>query len=268
MPNWKTPNAKLFNIIAMKKLLFIACSMLLLFACSKDAASESIIGKSGSITRFAIYQDYMYVLNLNEVQTYNIEQKDHPVLVHRLATDYGLETITIYDNSVFVGSTTALYILDISNPAAPTIQAQSDRLADAGFTGCDPVAVKDHYAYSTVKVVENICGSIAAQSALIVYDIHDKSAPVSVGIYPLSLPNGLGIKDNYLFVCDEGSDELVVFDITDPTALTVTDFSLPITDPYDLIIDGPKMIVSAKTDFQVFDISDVAHIRKIGQISK
>jgi hypothetical protein len=78
----------------------------------------------------------------------------------------------------------------------------------------------------------------------------------------------LGIKTTICSFCDEGSDELVVFDITDPMALTYTNFSLPITDPYDLIIDGQKMIVSAKTDFQVFDISDVAHIRKIGQISK
>ena len=95
----------------MKKLLFIALISLLYFGCAKEAAFESgTNGKSGSITRFAVYQNYMYVLNLNEVQTYDITQKDKPTLVHRLPTDYGLETITIYDNSVFLGSTTALYM--------------------------------------------------------------------------------------------------------------------------------------------------------------
>ena len=251
----------------MKKALLYTSLSFLLFSCSKDAA-EGLPGKSGSITRFAIFQDYMYVLNLNEVQTYDIKDREHPVLVHQLPTDYGLETITIYDNTVFLGSTTALYILDISNPAAPVILSQSDRLSDIGFSGCDPVVVQGNYAYSTIKTIENVCGNFSAMSALVVYDVSDKSAPIALGTYPLSIPNGLGYKDHYLFVCDEGSDQLLVFDISDPAALVFTNYSVAITDPYDLIVDGQRMIVSTKTDFQIFDITDVAQIRKIGLITK
>jgi len=252
----------------MKKLLFAAFVALLFFACAKDAASELNPGKSGSITRFAVYQNFMYVLNLNEVQTYDIQDKEKPKLVHRLATDYGLETITIYDNTVFLGSSTALYILDISNPAAPKILSQSDRLENLGFSGCDPVVVKDNYAYSTIKIIENFCGSVSVQSALVVYDVTDKSAPLPVGVYSLGLPNGLGYKDNYLFVCDEGDDKLWVLDISNPQQLSFTDYSLSITDPVDLIVDGQRMIVSSKTDFQIFDISDISNIKKVGLISK
>jgi len=252
----------------MKKVLFTTFLALLLVACSKDAAFETNPGKSGSITRFAVFQNNMYVLNLNEVQTYDITQKDRPVLVHRLPTDYGLETITIYDNTIFLGSTTALYILDISNPAAPVIQSKSDRLSDIGFSGCDPVVVKGNYAFSTIKVIQNICGNASTQSALVVYDITNKSAPVTLGVYPLDIPNGLGYKDNYLFICDEGIDQLRIFDITDPAMLTEYPQTVSITDPYDLIIDGQKMIVSSKTDFQIFDISDIVQIKKLGQISK
>jgi hypothetical protein len=252
----------------MKKLFFIAASILCFLSCSKDAASVDIPGKSGSITRFAIFQHYMYVLNLNEVQTYDIQDREHPVLIHRLATDYGLETITIYDNTVFLGSVSALYILDISNPAAPVIQSQSDRLTDIGFSGCDPVVVKDNYAYSTIKVVQNACGNVSSQSALVVYDISDKSAPVVVGIYQLSIPNGLGYSGRYLFVCDEGADQLLVFDIENPELITLTDYSVAITDPIDLIVDGQRLIVSAKTDFHIFDISDITHVHQIAQISR
>ncbi len=253
----------------MKKSLFIACLALWCMACSKDASQDvAATGKSGSITRFAVYQHYMYVLNLNEVQTYDIQQKDQPVLVHTLTTDYGLETITIYDNTVFLGSTTALYILDINNPAAPAILSKSDRLADIGFTGCDPVIVKGNYAFSTIKTIQNVCGNIAAESALVVYDISDKTFPKVVGTYFLGIPNGLGYKDNYLFICDEGTDQLRIFDITDPTQLTETNYTFAITDPYDLIVDGEKMIVSAKTNFQIFDISDLIKIKKLGQITK
>ena len=254
----------------MKKLLLLMLSVVVLGACSKDFLSESAPGQgvSGSITRFAVNGNYMYVLNQNEVQTYDITDRANPVLKHRLATDWGLETITFYDNSLFHGSTTALYILDITNPAVPVIQAKSDRLSTVGFTGCDPVAVNGDYAYSTIKVIENICGVISAESALIVYDVSNKSNPKVLGTYPMNIPNGLGYKDNYLFVCDEGSDLLVVYDITNPAALELAPVTVPMTDPYDLIVDGQRMIVSTKTDFQIFDVSQLPQIRKIGTIGK
>lgn len=254
----------------MKKLLLLMLSVVVLGACSKDFLSESAPGQgvSGSITRFAVNGNYMYVLNQNEVQTYDITDRANPVLKHRLATDWGLETITFYDNSLFLGSTTALYILDITNPAVPVIQAKSDRLSAVGFTGCDPVAVNGDYAYSTIKVIENICGVISAESALIVYDVSNKSNPKVLGTYPMNIPNGLGYKDNYLFVCDEGSDLLVVYDITNPAALELAPVTVPMTDPYDLIVDGQRMIVSTKTDFQIFDVSQLPQIRKIGTIGK
>ena len=251
-------------------MLLLMLSVVVLGACSKDFLSESAPdqGVSGSITRFAVNGNYMYVLNQNEVQTYDITDRANPVLKHRLATDWGLETITFYDNSLFLGSTTALYILDITNPAVPVIQAKSDRLSTVGFTGCDPVAVNGDYAYSTIKVIENICGVISAESALIVYDVSNKSNPKVLGTYPMNIPNGLGYKDNYLFVCDEGSDLLVVYDITNPAALELAPVTVPMTDPYDLIVDGQRMIVSTKTDFQIFDVSQLPQIRKIGAIGK
>ncbi len=252
----------------MKKLTLLAGFALLLQACEKDSTAADLTGKSGSITRFAIHQGYMYVLNLNEVRTYSLQNPDKPVLVNRLQTNYGLETILIYDNTIYLGSSTALYILDISNPAAPAILSQTNRDI-VFFGGCDPVVVKGDYAYSTVKIIQNICGFVSAQSALLVYDVKDKNAPVNVGAYPLSLPNGLGYKDNYLFVCDEGADRLEIFDISDPTALThLSSFSPGITDPYDLIVEGSKMIVSTKTDFQIFDLQNLPELKRTGLILK
>ncbi|MBX2930038.1 MAG: hypothetical protein KF852_19550 [Saprospiraceae bacterium] len=249
-------------------ILFLAGILLLATACSKDAADIGADpGRSGSITRFAVHAGYMYVLNLNEVQTYALSNPDKPQLVHRLPTDYGLETIIVYENTVYLGSTTALYILDISNPAAPQILSQTPRL-EVLSGGCDPVVVKGNYAYSTIKIIENICGRTGFQSALLVYDVSDPTAPVNVGIYSLGVPNGLGYKGDYLFVCDEGTDRVEVFDISDPLSLQLTNYFISLTDPVDLIVSGDKMIVSAKTEFRFYDISDVADIRPIGQIAK
>ncbi|MFM8484891.1 MAG: hypothetical protein ACKOCH_01045, partial [Bacteroidota bacterium] len=60
-------------------------SIAVLGACSKDFLSESSPGQgvSGSITRFAVNGNYMYVLNQNEVQTYDITDRANPVLKHK-----------------------------------------------------------------------------------------------------------------------------------------------------------------------------------------
>lgn len=254
----------------MKYLNYLLFALPFVFGCSKDAAytTSEAAGKSGSITRFTVHNGYMYALNPNEVLTYSLQNPDKPVLTHRLATDYGLETIVVYDNTIFLGSSTALYILGIEDPAKPVILSASQRREDF-FGGCDPVAVKDQYAYSTIKIITNICGNISSRSALLVYDVSDKAAPFVVAERDLNLPNGLGYSGNYLFVCDEGSDRLEVFDISMPeNPQLLSDRALAMTDPVDLIVDGQKMIVSTKTDFQIYDLGQLPAIRKIGQIAK
>ncbi|MBK8654527.1 MAG: hypothetical protein KBG02_15430 [Haliscomenobacter sp.] len=249
--------------------LFLAGIALAGSSCSysESAFADQSSGQAGSITRFAVFKGYMYALNQNEVQTYRLKDDGDPDLIHRLPTDYGLETIFIYENTIFLGSRTAMYILDITNPAAPALLSKSDR-QDSFFGGCDPVVVQGHYAFSTIKIIQNICGRASSQSALLVYDVADKTAPEQIGIYPLNLPNGLGIKDHYLLVCDEGSDRVEVFDIADPKALKPTLFSFSLEDPYDLIIRGETMIVSTKTRFQLYDVRDMAAIRPAGSIAK
>ncbi|HNE28987.1 MAG: hypothetical protein U0U46_00535 [Saprospiraceae bacterium] len=237
-------------------------------ACSKEASVSVETGKSGSITRFAVHNGYMYALNPNEVLTYSLTDPDHPQLVHRLSTDYGLETIVVYEGRIYLGSRTALYILDIGNPAAPTIISQADR-PEALFRGCDPVVVEGSYAYSTVKIIQNICGNVSAFSALLTYNVGDPENPVNTSRTDMNLPNGLGVRDGYLFVCDEGDDLLAVYDLTDPARpLRQSSLDVAITDPVDLIIDNQRMIVSTKTDFQIFDISQLPLVTRVGSIAK
>jgi hypothetical protein len=119
-------------------------------SCEKSAEERDLAigeeGLSGSITRFAVLGDYLYALNPNGVLTYNVSNASKPVLTSIINTDYGLETITIYDGYVYIGSRTSLYILDISNPSIPTILSQTQGGSLLGG-GCDPVVVKGDYYY-------------------------------------------------------------------------------------------------------------------------
>lgn len=255
----------------MKNLSFLCLFTLLLVSCDPDSSLNEVSdadGQSGSITRFAVHAGYLYALNQNEVNTYSLENPEQPRLVHTLPTDYGLETITIYENTIYLGSRTSLYILGLDNPAAPTILSQSVRETLFWDVGCDPVAVKGNYAYSTIKIIENICGFVSTQSALLVYDVTNKSAPKVIGTYFLSQPNGLGYKDNTLFVCDQGVNRIEVFDISDPAQLVQSSTPIPLFEPVDLIVNGDRMIVSCTNTFEMYDVSDPQNARKIGSIQK
>lgn len=252
----------------------ISCIILLLFllaACSdkSELASSQSDGQSGSITRFVTHNNFMYVLNPNQIITYSLDNPEKPAQKSVLSTDYGLETIIIYDNTIYVGSRTALYILGIDEPAEPVLLSKSERRDFPFAGGCDPVVVKGNYAFSTIKIIENICGSINAESVLIVYDVSNKNEPELIGSYPLQEPNGLGYKDDYLLVCDAGIDELVVFDISDPTNLTrLDDYAISINNPFDLIINQNTMIVSTANNFEIFDVAEISDINQIGFIPK
>lgn len=246
---------------------FLAVLALGLTHCSKESEADLREGLSGSITRFVVNQGYMYALNQNEVQTWSLANADQPRLVHRLATDYGLETIIIHEGTIFLGSRTALYILGIEDPARPRILSRTER-QDIFQGACDPVVVKDRYAYSTIKSIPNICGLTAAGNALIVYDVSDLSRPVEVGVYPLGRPNGLGYRDDYLFVCDEGGGRVEVFDIRDPLALVLTAYGFNLPEAQDLIVNGDHLIVSSRTAFRFYDIREITDIRPVGQIAK
>ena len=225
-------------------------------------------GQSGSITRFAVHNGFMYALNPNEIVTYDLSNADEPKKVNALQTDYGLETIFIYENTIYLGSRNALYILGLENPKQPNILSQTTR-DEIFIGGCDPVVVQGNYAYSTVKIIENICGWTNSFSALIVYDVTDKENPIEVGTYPLNVPNGLGIKGNRLFVCDEGSDQITIFDISDPTNLQMLwDESITADNPFDVIVSGNTMIVSMQTQFEIFDVSDLNNIVPVGVITR
>lgn len=251
-----------------KQVLSFIIAAALLAACTKDANVDSVKnqtgGNAGSITRFTAFNNYLYALDQNKVKVYDITDANMPKLVNELTTDYGLETITLYEGTIYIGSRSSLYILDVSVPANPVILSQTVR-EGALAGGCDPVVVKNTYAFSTVKIIENVCGQINSSSRLLVYDVSDKINPVLVDEEVMTMPNGLAYEDNYLFVCDEGDDRIFIYDISTPTAIHPYS-SFDLVDPVDVIITDTKMVVSTKTGFSFFDVNNIDNIQSKGNI--
>ena len=241
----------MLEVIAMKKnLIYILSFAILVNSCSKDSASDksSSTGAGGSTARFTISGNYLYVVDNTSIKTFDISNPaSAPVLKSTTNVGVNIETIFPYQDKLFIGSSSAMYIYSLGNPEKPT------KLAEAQYIirmACDPVVAKDSTAYATLNSTGR-CGG--GQSSLVVYNIKNISNPVLKATYPLSAPYGLGISDNALYVCD-GLTGLKVFNINNTYSpllvRTITGETF-----FDVIPYGNILICQVSNGIALYDIS-------------
>jgi len=201
----------------MKKILsifIIATTLLLGCEDSSDIGPSSFEGggtsQGGSLARFAIYNDFLYVVDNLGLIPVEISSLTNPVSKPKVDIGVGIETIFPYNDHLFIGSSSAMFIYDLVNPAQPR---QVSTYVHA--TGCDPVVVNGDYAYVTLR--EGIsCANPISINVLEVVDVSNYRNPIQLNSIFLSNPRGLGIGcDNKLFVCD-GDRGLVQFSLDNP----------------------------------------------------
>lgn len=199
----------------MKRIIYILSVFLFVAACDKTdntvapmGTSDGNTGQGGSLARFTIANDHLYVVDNKKLYTYSLANSATPVLTNNQQISTDIETIYAYQDKLFIGSQEAMYIYSISDASHPVREGQASHVR-----ACDPVVAKDKYAYVTVRSGTSCGGTI---SALMVYDITYISNPSLKKTINLEGPYGLGIKDNRLYVCN-GSNGLNVYDISIPT---------------------------------------------------
>lgn len=205
------------------------------------ASSEGSVGKGGSLARFMIVEDYLYAVDNQKINIFNIQNLAAPTKIKEHYVGWGIETIFNRNEYLYLGSTNGMYIYDIKSLENPILKSRI-----AHINACDPVVVDEKYAYVTLRS-GNLCG--AAESVLEVIDITNKSNPVKIKSYTMENPYGLGIKDQMLFVCD-GTAGLKVFNKTDVLNLQITNQFKNI-NTFDVIpLDDKLLLVGQNTLFQ------------------
>jgi hypothetical protein len=167
-------------------------------------------GVGGSLARFALYDNYLYSIDNSNLHVFDISDLTTPNEVNNVSVGWQIETLFSYTDKLFIGSTTGMIIMDAADPSLPTYLSSYSH-----FWGCDPVVVKDDYAYVTLRSGSN-CQQNGDQLDLV--NISDITNPYVEKTFPMENPYGLGIKENTLFLC-EGKSGLKVFDIETPTEL-------------------------------------------------
>lgn len=192
-----------------KLLLYILLPVLLAATtqCQKSSAvSNTTTGSGGSTARFAIQGNYLYTVDKENLKVYNIADVANPVLKNTVPVGFEIETIYPFNDKLFIGSTSVVYIFSVDDPESP--KKLSTAISPEVIRRCDPVVAKDTVAFATLRT-NGPCGG--TQSILAVYDIKDIANPLQKATYPVMEPYGLGYADTALYVCDRYG--LYVFNI-------------------------------------------------------
>lgn len=238
----------------MKKILYTLTALVLLagfcstLSCSKDGYSDIApgTGTGGSLARFTISGNYLYAVDHNALKTYRMGTTGSLEHVSTVILGEDIETIYPYQNKLFIGSRQAMYIYKLSNPELPEFEQQASHVR-----ACDPVVAKDDYAYVTVRSGATCGGTI---NALFVYRVDNFYSPQLVSTTTLSNPQGLGIKDNTLYVCD-GAMGLRIFNVSNPSDARMTGTRAGYTF-YDCIPYDDVLICMVEGGMVLYDISD------------
>lgn len=180
------------------------------FEANFSGSKESGAGIAGSMARFSLVGDYLYVVDETNLNVFELSNPTAPAKASTVSIGWGIETIFPYQDKLFIGSSTGMFIFDNSNPLQPT---QLSNFAHA--SACDPVVVDGNFAYVTLRS-GNACNGFTNQLDLV--DISNITSPVLVKSFPMDNPHGLAIKGGNLYLC-EGDFGLKSFDISIPSHL-------------------------------------------------
>lgn len=215
-------------------------------------------GVGGSLARFTISGDHLYLLDGGDLQTVNVRDEVNPIAKTRTYLSWDIETIFPYKTNLFVGSSSGMHIIDISSPQSPVKLSTYQHVRS-----CDPVVVDDAYAYVTLRS-GTACQGFTNQ--LEVIDIKNLRAPQLLKTYPMTNPYGLGIDNKTLFICD-GKDGLKAFDATDINTIDQNQIAhYKDISALDVIPLGNILMLIGKDGIFQFDYSNPKDMKILSKI--
>ncbi|HMK20191.1 MAG TPA: hypothetical protein VK492_18455 [Chitinophagaceae bacterium] len=237
--------------------VFFASPLSSTSAQSGTAAGGSPFGVGGSMARFTIVNNYLYAVSNSALNVVSIANGADPVFSNKVQMNWGIETLYPFNNRLFVGSNTGMFIFDITNPTSP---AQLGTFTHA--RSCDPVIADNTNAFVTLRS-GTPCQSTSEQ--LDVLDISNLSNPTLIKTYPMTNPHGLAKDGNTLIICD-GRDGLKFYNASDVRNLSlqkqITGF-----ETYDVIAFNGWALVVAKDGLYQYDYSSLGNISLISKMN-
>jgi hypothetical protein len=239
------------------KLIWVLIAAGMLYACSKEGDLASDSGQGGSMARFVIVGDFMYVVDNFKLSVFNVANPAQPSMVHTQNVGFGIETLYPYANYLLIGSTTGMFIYEVGSNGIPVYISEFTHVES-----CDPVVTDGEYAYVTLRS-NNACGNFffGGANRMEVLNITNPRFPFLVNVIDLPEPKGLALDGDLLFVCI-ANQGIVVFDKSNqanPVQInTISGFTAN-----DVIARNNHLLAVCSDGLRQFDYSDPLNISVI-----
>ncbi|HRP58423.1 hypothetical protein [Agriterribacter sp.] len=223
---------------------------------SSSSKSVSPFGTGGSMARFAVAGYYLYSVTLNDLNVFEISRPQQPSFTNKINIGENIETIFPFQQKLFIGSATGMYIYSISNGGNPVKESRFLHVQS-----CDPVIADEKHAYVTLRT-GTTCNSVS--NRLEILDIADINSPSLVKTYEMTNPHGLSKDGDILFICD-GANGLKVYNAADVRNLK------PITaiegiETYDVIAMNNIALVVTSDGLYQYLYADPGNIQLLSKI--
>ncbi len=225
-----------------------------------SSASGSSYGVGGSMARFGLYKNMLYIVNQNSLLTFKLNSASDATLLNTSYTGWNVETIFITDDHLFLGTQNGLIVESLEVPESPAQVATFSHI-----TACDPVVIKGDVAYVTLKGGTTCRGGTVNELDVIRMS-NSYSKFELLKTYPMFGPQGLGNDGDLLFICD-GEAGLKIYNAADP--LTISQnlvASFPFINAYDVIPMNNYLFMIGDKGFILYDYSNIQNIKQIGFI--
>jgi hypothetical protein len=220
----------------------------------EDRVEMTWVDRSGIEEGFKIYRDGELLENLApNVTSYTYSKFGLAGFYDTPGQSYD---VVVSGNYAYVADGSAgLQIIDISNPAAPTLVGTYHSLGTSTVTGAldEPVttwfvAVAGNYAYVPDQY-----------SNLRIINISNPASPTLAGTYgPMSYPKGIDVVGNYAYVAD-GPGGLKILNISNPASPTLVGTYDPSNDEDDVVVVGNYAYVAGhEAGLQIVNVSNPA----------
>ena len=219
---------------------------------SPNGSNSNSSGTGGSMARFAVVNNTLYMINKNSLKIADISDNSYSI-ANSIYLGWNVETIFPGGDKLYFGTQNGLLIFDISAPLSPQYISQYNHI-----TSCDPVVVDDTLAYATLRTGTWCNSNVNRLDVVNLSKIEEPSLVLSVNF---TNPHGLAVSDSLLFVCD-GDAGLKVYNKKDINKLannllaTFSDIKA-----YDVIAYKKTLILSAEDGIYLYDFSNPMDIQ-------
>ncbi len=215
-------------------------------------------GVGGSMARFTISKDHLFVLDGPDLISVDVTNERIPIEQNSATLGWGCETVFPYGDQIFVGAMSGMHIVDATDPGNPTLISTYQHIF-----ACDPVVVQGTLAYVTLRDGTTCINTL---NQLEVIDISNLAHPKTIATFPMHRPHGLGIDGNTLFLCD-GDAGLKVYNAEDPMKIDSRMVAhYDDLHAYDVIPYQDVLMLIGEDGLFQYDYSNPTNIKFLSQI--